>query len=188
MLDVGDFKANKGWLAHLKKREEIVHKHLHGEAQSPDKVSCECWLKEDWPMLSEPNAADEIYNVDEFGLYFRALPDGTLRFKEEFAKGCKCSKEQITGLMACSMTGEGKKLLIIGKSKSPHSFKYVTLPVDYEENDSAWMTSSFFIKWLQAWDCELGQDNKKILLLVDNCSAHSDEDNNFVNINLIFFI
>ena len=186
MLDVGDIKANEGWLAHLKKREWIVHKCLHGEAQSADEVSCERWLKEEWPVLSEPYAADDIYNADELDLYFRALPDSTLTFREDFAKGCKCSKEWITGLVACSMTGEKKKLLIIGKSKSPHCFKGVTLPVDYEANSSTWMTSSFFIKWLQAWDCELGQDKKKISLLVDNCSAHSDVDDNLVNINLKF--
>ncbi len=41
------FKANEGWLAHLKKQEGIVHKRLHGEAQSADEVSYEHWLKEE---------------------------------------------------------------------------------------------------------------------------------------------
>ena len=34
------------------------------------------------------------------------------------------------------------------------------------------MTSQIFIEWLAAWDSYLTKVNRKILLLVDNCTAH----------------
>ncbi|XP_025208713.1 tigger transposable element-derived protein 4-like, partial [Melanaphis sacchari] len=72
------------------------------------------------------------------------------------------------------MTGTDKrKLLVIGKSKNPRCFKGVSsLPVFYENNTKAWMTSAIFEKTLNYWDDELRRKKKKILLLVDNCPAH----------------
>ncbi|XP_022160362.1 tigger transposable element-derived protein 4-like [Myzus persicae] len=55
------------------------------------------------------------------------------------------------------MTGTDKrKLLVIGKSKNPRCFKGVSsLPVFYENNTKAWMTSAIFEKTLNYWDDEL---------------------------------
>ena len=46
------------------------------------------------------------------------------------------------------------------------------LPVTYRANKKAWMTSQIFTEWLAAWDSYLTKVNRKILLLVDNCTAH----------------
>ena len=47
-----------------------------------------------------------------------------------------------------------------------------TLPVIYRGNHNAWMTSALFQEWVTAWDAALAKDHRKILLLVDNCTAH----------------
>ena len=39
-------------------------------------------------------------------------------------------------------------------------------------NKKAWMTSQIFTELLAAWDLYLTKVNRKILLLVDNCTAH----------------
>ena len=74
------------------------------------------------------------------------------------------------------MTGTDKrKLLVIGKSVKPRCFKNIdvgSLPVTYRANQNAWMTSQIFTEWLTEWDSQLGKENWKILLLVDNCTAH----------------
>ena len=180
------FKANDGWLGRLKKREGLVYKKLHGEGKSADIPSRDKWLDEIWPRLMENYDPDQIWNADETGLYFRALPDGTITFKNDFAKGGKRSKERITAMLACSMVGEKKRILVIGKSKSPRCFRGASLPVDYEANKSAWMTSAIFSNWLRAWDKELCLAKKKILLLVDNCAAHPEVEE-LTNIRLEFF-
>ena len=48
------------------------------------------------------------YNADKTGMYFRALPDGTLTFKSDDSGGSKKSKERVTALVACNMTGSDK--------------------------------------------------------------------------------
>lgn len=116
------------------------------------------------------------------------LPDKTFKFKGEKLSGSKVFKERITVLVAANMTGSIKrKLLVIGKSRSPRCFKNVkSLPVNYVAQKKAWMTSELFTTWLREWDQELKRLKKKILLLVDNCPAHPNVLN-LSNINLCFF-
>jgi hypothetical protein len=76
----------------------------------------------------------------------------------------------VTVLGCANTKGEKQDLLVIGKSKNPQSFKGVrSLPVDCYSNENVWMTSVIFNDWLVKWDLEL---KRKIVLLVDNCTAH----------------
>lgn len=115
------------------------------------------------------------------------LPNKTMKFKGEQCVGGKMSKDRITILVAANMTGTEKiKLLVIGKAKSPRCFKNVkSLPVDYESNSKAWMLASLFEKTIRKWDYKLFRQNKKMLLLLDNCSAHP-KLNNLKAIKLVF--
>lgn len=107
-------------------------------------------------------------------LFYKLTPDKTLKFRGEKCSGGKLSKDRITVMVAANMSGTTKKkLLIIGKSKNPRCFKNVrSLPVDYESNRKAWMTSDIFVKWVRNWDRDVTKQKKKILLLVDNCPAY----------------
>jgi hypothetical protein len=87
---------------------------------------------------------DNIYNADETGLYFRALPDSTYVEKELRNQSCgiKTVKDRITVLICCSMTEVKKQPLIIGKARNPQCFKNIHFfPVEYEYSLNAWMTS-----------------------------------------------
>ncbi|KAH8039617.1 hypothetical protein HPB51_007817 [Rhipicephalus microplus] len=48
----------------------------------------------------------------------------------------------------------------------------VSLPFDYCANKRAWMTRELFLQWLIKLDEQMRKENRKILLIVDNCSAH----------------
>lgn len=77
--------------------------------------------------------------------------------------------------MVCSiMTGtEKQKLLIIGKSKNPVFQRYVSsLETNYNFNKKAWITSEIFEKWLFDIDEKISQEKRKLILFVDNCTAH----------------
>ncbi|CAH4033511.1 unnamed protein product [Pieris brassicae] len=143
-----------------------------GEAAGVPKGMSEEWLSHKRPALCEGYTTEEIFNADETGLFYNLTPDKTLKFKGE---GGKLSKTRITVLVAANMTGSCKrKLLVIGKAKKPRCFKNIqSLPVTYENNTRSWMTSQIFEKWLRIWDAELKSGGNKILLLVDNCPAHS---------------
>ena len=77
--------------------------------------------------------------------------------------------------MVCAyMSGDDKiPLLVIGKSANPRCFKNVkTLPTQYENNKSAWMTSEIFKKWLTKLDKRFLRENRKVVMVMDNCPAH----------------
>lgn len=171
-LGITDFKASEGWLSKWKQRHNINYGQINGEARDVDRTITDSWLEKVWPGLKARYSAEDIFNADETGLFYKLTPNKTLKFKSEKCIGGKLSKERITVLVAANMTGSVKrKLLVIGKSKSPRCFKNIKrLPVNYKANKSAWMTSQIFEEELRKWDSEL--KGKKILLLVDNCPAH----------------
>ncbi|XP_041357847.1 tigger transposable element-derived protein 6-like [Gigantopelta aegis] len=181
-LNKPDFKLTNGWLCRWEERNCIVYKKAHGEKNDADLPAADNWMKEQLPKLP-----DDVYNADETGIYFRAIPDGTLIYKSEKLSGGKKQKERITALVACNMSGTDKRhLMVIGKSKNPRCFRGVTdIPVDYQNNANAWMAGVLFRQWC----CDLDRDakRKEKNCLVDNCSAHSaDVDAKLKNLKLIF--
>ena len=186
-LGLTDFKATVGWLERWKERNGIKFKKQHGEKQDADDWGAERWVTEVLPGLLEDYEPRDIYNADETGLYWRAIPDGTLAHKTEQAAGCKVPKERVTLLLACNMDGSEKlEPLTIGKSKQPRCFKNVkTLPVAYEANKNAWMTGDIWKEWLKKLDKQMRLKKRKIVMLCDNCAAHSS-DVKLTNVKLVF--
>lgn len=117
----------------------------------------------------------DIFNADETGLFFKCLPDKTLIFKNEKCHGGKLSKERLTILLATNMTGTEKlKPLVIGKAIKPRCFSGLqTLPLEYDANKKAWMTAEIFKGWLIKVDKKMTKEKRKILLFIDNCTAHN---------------
>ncbi|XP_048759404.1 tigger transposable element-derived protein 6-like [Ostrea edulis] len=90
---------------------------VHGEKKDADKDSADRWITDVLPELTREYSADDIYNADETGIYYRAIPDSTHVFKNEIASGSKKCKDRVTALVCANMSGDDKrKLLIIGKS------------------------------------------------------------------------
>jgi hypothetical protein len=169
-----NFECSESWIKRFRNRHNIVGGTVSGESASVSERTTEEWLKNVFPEIRKNYRDEQIFNADETGLFFKMTPNKTLKFKGEKCSGGKMSKDRITVLVVANMTGTvKKKLLVIGKSKNPRCFKNVKrLPVDYKSNRRAWMVSEIFEKFLRDWDKELCASKKKILLLVDNCSAH----------------
>lgn len=182
-----DFTCSNGWIDRFKARHSISFAKICGEAKSVDLNVTSDWLTETWPVVRNPYKDEDIFNGDETGLFYKLTPEKTVQFKNEKCVGGKLSKVRLTVLVCANMTGtEKRKLLVIGKSTKPRCFKNVKkLPVNYAANKKAWMTSSIFEDELRKWDKELASKKRKILLLVDNCTAHPKL--NLTNINLVFF-
>ncbi|KAL4127580.1 hypothetical protein QTP88_011747 [Uroleucon formosanum] len=179
-----DFVATERWFQRWKKRENISFIKTHGEQGEADFCAAQSWFKTHWTDLLSQYSPSDIFNADETGLYFRALPEHTYALKLDKAKGAKTSKERLTIMCCVSMNGEKRKLMVIGKSQNPRCFKGVkSLPVDYKANKNAWMTAGIFKDWLINWDKVL---NRNILLLIDNCPAHIIDCINLRHIKVIF--
>ncbi|XP_008182612.1 tigger transposable element-derived protein 4-like [Acyrthosiphon pisum] len=80
-----NFKASSGWLTNWKKRHDVVFRTVCGEKASVDTHCCSNWIK-NLPDVLTGYSSNDIFNVDETGLFFKCLPDKTLMLK-----GKECS-------------------------------------------------------------------------------------------------
>ena len=125
-------------------------------------------------------------NMDETGVFFRALPDKTLVVNGQDCKGGKRSKERITVVMCCNMDGQFVKPLVIGKTERPRCFRNLdvkTLPVTWRNNKKAWMTSKLFTSWLADFNRQMRLQSRHVLLFLDNAPSHP-KDQTYSNVKL----
>ena len=131
------------------------------------------WFETRLPTILSNYELPDIYNADEFGLFFQALPSKSLHLKDEKCIGGKFSKVRLTGLAAANANGEKLPMFIFGKSKSPRCFKSLKqLPCRYRGQKKSWMDSDLFEEWVREFDRKFEQQNRKIVLIIDNCPAH----------------
>lgn len=186
-LGKNNFKASTGWLDGFKVRNEISFKTVCGESGGVNMDAANEWKDLLIGMIGETDAKN-VFNVDETGLFYKCTPDKTLAFKNEKCSGGKLSKERITVLIGANMDGTEKlPLLVIGKSTHPRCFKNVnSLPVQYEANKKAWMTSDIFESWLLNLNKKFHRAKRTILLFIDNCTAHNSVPS-MTNVKVVFF-
>uniref|UniRef100_A0A1B6LJJ7 HTH CENPB-type domain-containing protein n=1 Tax=Graphocephala atropunctata TaxID=36148 RepID=A0A1B6LJJ7_9HEMI len=186
MNSLGSFKASNGWLRNFKARQGIRELDLSGEKLSADPKAAENFI-ETFKIESASYDPEFVYNADETGLNWKALPKTTLASKRESsAPGHKVSKDRVTTLNCGNSTGNHRlPLLMIGKSKNPRAFKNVKkLPVIYKNQKKAWMTAALFTEWfhdvfipeVKRYQKALGKEGSKVLLLLDNAPTHPTEN------------
>lgn len=186
-LNYTEFCGSTGWLDRFRSRHGIVYRQISGEAESVIDDDIASWKNNVLFSLLRDYAPEDVYNADEFGLFYKLMPDKSFVFKHETCHGGKMSKERLTVLACANSTGTHKlKLVVIGKSRFPRCFKNVrTFPCDYLSQRHAWMTSELFKNWIQQLDTMFGKQKRKIILFVDNCPAHP-KDIPVTNIKLAF--
>ena len=160
---------SNGWLDRFKKRNNIKRYRIHGESGSAPLANLP-EEREKLRQLLSRFSPDQIYNIDEIGLYYRMAPNQTLSTKPVL--GQKKDKTRVTVLLGVNATGTDKlKPWVIGNAKRPRPFLHVNLerlPVHYHGNPKAWMNSAVFEEVLHDMDTYFRIQDKKILLLVDN--------------------
>lgn len=95
--DAESFKASSGWLCRFKSRHGIRQLSIQGEKMSADK-DCVGDFKKTLSEFIEKEqlTLNQVYNCDETGLYWKALPSKTLASqKEKIAPGYKVCKREL---------------------------------------------------------------------------------------------
>ena len=185
-LQIADFKGSDGWLDRWKTRHGITFKTVAGEASSCTPEMTASWEQTTLPtILSSYNLAD-IYNADEFGLFYQALPERSLHLKSEKCVGGKHSKIRLTGMAAANALGEKLPMFVIGKSVKPWCFSGVqNIPCRYRAQKKSWMDGVLFEEWIRELDSKFEREGRKVVLIVDNCPAHP-RVKDLKAINLVF--
>jgi hypothetical protein len=98
----------------------------------------------------------------------------------------KKSLERISGFVCANMTCTEKlKPIVIGKAREPRCFRgKKSLPVIYKNNNTSWIKSVIFSKFLKKINKDMLSQNRKIALILGNCSSHPVMT--LLNIKLIF--
>ena len=91
-LNISDFKGSDGWLDRWKARHNITFKTVAGEAKSCTPEMTASWEQTILPTILSNYSLSDIYNADEFGLFYQALPEKSLHLKSERCVGGKHSK------------------------------------------------------------------------------------------------
>ena len=127
------------------------------------------WNERALPTLLSDYKVEDIFNADEFGLFYQCLSSKTYHPSGEKCSGGRSSKVRLTGMMAASATGEKLEMFVSGKSKIPRCFKNVKqLPCRYRAHKKSWMTEDLFEKWVRKLDSFFRAQSRKIALLIDN--------------------
>lgn len=185
-----NFKASTGWLEKFKNRHGIRQLNMTGEklsAASTGEID-EFKKKFQNKMIESGLTRDQVYNADETGLFYKALPTRTLAScTEKFASGFKMQKQRLTLLVCANASGKHRlPLAVIGKSKKPRCFKQLNvnaLPVNYYAQKNAWMNRTIFADWFkQVFVPQVQKDLKskglppKAILVLDNAPCHPEEE------------
>ncbi|XP_046145844.1 jerky protein homolog-like [Osmia bicornis bicornis] len=181
-----DFKVSRGWLDGFKKRHNIALVKVYGESASADEDDAIRFCNDFIKLLEEDDSIniDNIYNMDEAGLLWKALPSKTLiERKEKVVKGYKSRKERITVALCANASGTHKLMpLVINKFENPRALKHCksNLPLIFKSQKNAWMTQVLFRDWFENYfkpSVRAYQLNKgvtgKVILLLDNCAGHT---------------
>lgn len=159
-----------GWLQKFKARYNLRRIIRHGEAASvPPEAEVEMRSIQ---TLCGDYEEEDIYNMDETGLFWRQSPSGGLSTQQR--PGIKKDKSRISIICCTNYTGSRKfPLWIIGNAKQPRSLRNVNLKalgIEWRSNRKAWMETLLMADWLRAFYRWIG--HRSIILLMDNLSAH----------------
>ena len=176
-----EFVASTGWFRRFKKRFQFNNVRVTGEAMSSDEEGAHKFVDSlDELITDEGYLAEQIFNVDETGLYWKRMPECT--YIQEEAKSMPGFKDRLTLLLGGNIAGFKLKPFLIYHSENLCVLKDVnehTLPVYFHSNRKAWMTQALFEDWFI--NCFIPEVREyclkkaipfKILLLLDNAPGH----------------
>ena len=161
-----------------KTRHNVKQFSVAGEDGEVNAETLESWA-ERLPEIVKGYELKDIWNADETGLFWRALPDKSLSVKKGRCKGGKYAKQRITVLLIVNALGEKEPPIITGRSLTPRCFKNVKdkrRPCGsyYYVNEKAWMDSELMEEILRTINRKYAAEDRKILLFIDNAPSHPE--------------
>lgn len=177
---------SSGWLSAFLARNQFKGFKSHGESGSANNEA----IVEALPQLiaaTDRYALGDIYNMDETGLFYKMAPTSTIARDE--VEGLKKDKTRLTVALTANADGTDKReLFIIGKSERPRCFnrRFASdYGFYYRNNLKAWMNGEFFREWLRKFDASMREENRHILLILDNAPSHVANAVELTNIEII---
>ena len=183
--DEETFAASQGWFQRFKKRANLHHVSVSGEAASADTEAAEKFPTQLKEIIDAGSyTSQQIFNVDETGLFWKKMPEKRyISRKEKTMPGFKAAKDWLTLMLGGNASGDFKlKPLLVYRADNPRALKNINksqLPVIWKSNKKAWVTLVVFKDWFfhhfipeVKLYCQENDIPFKILLILDNAPGH----------------
>ena len=105
-LDIANLKASNGWVDRWKTPNNVKFKTVSSEEKSSKPEMTMPWKETHLPTILSRYKLEDTFNADEFGLFFKALPNKAMELKNKKWNGGKHSTVRLTGMCPASATGE----------------------------------------------------------------------------------
>ncbi|KAM9323640.1 tigger transposable element-derived protein 1-like isoform 1-T3 [Pholidichthys leucotaenia] len=132
-----EFKASRGWFEKFKKRSGIHSVVRHGEACSADRKAADEFVQKFQQLVSDEGyVAQQVFNCDETGLFWKKMPRRTfITVEEKKMPGHKPMKDRLTLALCANASGDCKinKPLLVYHSENPRAFKAPKILKEEEE-------------------------------------------------------
>ena len=170
------FKGTDGWLAKWKQRHNVAQMSVAGEEGDVCQETLESWRERVKELMRGFEPAD-IWNQDETGTMWKALPEKSLAERGKRCRGGKNAKQRIAAAFFVNAAGGKETPILIGSSKKPRCFAnlpHISRPcgADYFSNDKGWMKSDIMINVPTKLNNKLKRTDRQILLFLDNAPCH----------------
>jgi hypothetical protein len=188
-----DFKASLQWLRRFRVRQGLQKMLLHGEGAEVNKsdLGLLAALDDLYAIIAQYDP-ENVYDMDEIGLFFRLLPRYSLLMPDEdilTTRGKKKSKDRVFIIVCANIVGSHKiPCALICKPKAPACIKDHQWPVPYFIQAKAWMDVEMCWKWFnEVFLLEVKKrTGRQVLLLLDNGPGHF-EAFECDNVRIVFF-
>ena len=151
----------------------IQEARITGEADDISVPTVKAWI-EAIPELVSSYKLEDIWNMDELGIFFKLVPDKVLIEK---AKSQKCWKRvRLTAAYFVNTDVQNvDEPVVIWKSKTSRCFRNLT---DRDLSQPSlflkrkyWMNIEILSEMLKRLDCKLKMQNRNVLLFLDNATS-----------------
>ena len=186
------FTASNKQLDSWKQTYGMREKRLCEEADKVSTTIIQAWI-ELLPELCQDYEPWNILNLDELGLFFKALPEKGLAEKTKKSKGGNKSKQRMTVIFIVASDGSFVfEPTAIRRWKLPrcsNSLKDASRPiaVHYFSNKKAWMNLDIMENIFKRLGRKMNQEEWKLILFWDNATCHRETAKaGLKNIKLVF--
>ncbi|OAF71879.1 hypothetical protein A3Q56_00347 [Intoshia linei] len=92
IMGIINYSASDGWLTKFKRRNSISFKQICGERKSVNMDLVNDWKQNVLNSIIQGYTDENIFNADEFALYYECMPDKTFKFTNTICFGTKANK------------------------------------------------------------------------------------------------
>ncbi|KAM3911403.1 tigger transposable element-derived protein 4-like isoform 1-T2 [Leptodactylus fuscus] len=177
------FHASNGWLNRFRTRHNIVFHPVSGASVEMRDDDAMAW-KECLQVITGGYADSDIYNMEETGLFFKAIPEQTSLEKSAQCKGWP--EERLTMALCANLCGDKEQPLVVHTTTGhPHRTDDPSLGVWRHANKRAWMTRQIYRSWIENLNDRMRLQERRILLFAGIVPCHSTEKLSHVEVKLL---